>query len=519
MQYGTRDQVMAVRAVNRLEQTLETETTGTPEPGGPVSMDAPVAAPSPTPMAQRRGKSDALWEAHKATIRRLYIDEGRSLKEVVEIMKTKHGFEASLKPYKARLNRWGFSKYITTRLEREALQHVVSNGLPTEGGAKPEIVRLSNGTMISLSSLVTHLDRKRSTPHLYPVHVLRSLRSPEGLWVSEEMLRSARDYIREQYTTLNDAELDMRASLPSHYGDFFKGLVAVRRLLQESRVDDALLVLRRAPEQIRMLLGGPTVNNAFGCICITVLCVKWDESRAEYMNATLRALLKFAASVVHETAGPDPLRRILTSLTKLDDSVFREAVIRTWKCQLQTWTEMRGSDWNVPLLGEWLAFGETAGYDQLPSNFEQGLRDTIRGHEVQYGRSSLPVVTLLWLYGEHSRLYAERTGTSTEKAKRIFLDLLDRGQDLDMLGKYTAQYFVAKEYRRDGDKVNAEKFLRGAIESLSSLEDRPCFGVSAALELVLDLERWLTEWGEYDKVEEIRQRRLRMRLAHEKKSS
>lgn len=58
-------------------------------------MDAPVAASSPTPMAQRRGKSDALWEAHKATIRKLYIDEGRSLKEVVEIMKTKHGFEAS----------------------------------------------------------------------------------------------------------------------------------------------------------------------------------------------------------------------------------------------------------------------------------------------------------------------------------------------------------------------------------------------------------------------------------------
>lgn len=423
-----------------------------------------------------------------------------------------------LKPYKARLNRWGFSKYITTRLEREALQHVVANGLQSQGAAKPEIVRLSNGTMISLSSLATHLDRKRSTPHLYPMSVIRSLRSPDDLWISEEMLGSAREYIREQFLTSND-ELDMRASLPSHYGDFFKGLVAVRRLLQEARVDDALLVLRRAPDQIRMLLSGETVNNAFGCICITVLCVKWDESRAEYMNATLRALLRYAASVVHETAGPDPLRRILQSLTKLDDSIFREAIIRTWKCQLQTWTAMIEPTWNVPLLGEWLAFGETAGYDQLPSNFEQGLQDTIRGHEVLYGRSSLPVVTLLWLYGEHSRLYAEKSGTSTEKARRIFVDLLERGQDHDMLGKYTAQYFVAKEYRKSGDRVNAEKFLRGAIESLCSLEDRPCFGVSAALELVLDLEQWLTEWGEYDKVEEIRQRRLKMRLTHEKKSS
>lgn len=86
---------MAVRAVNRLEQPLQTGPGTSPVPGGPGSMDAPVAASSPTSMAQRRGKSDSLWEAHKATIRRLYIDEGRSLKEVVEIMKTKYGFEAS----------------------------------------------------------------------------------------------------------------------------------------------------------------------------------------------------------------------------------------------------------------------------------------------------------------------------------------------------------------------------------------------------------------------------------------
>lgn len=59
-------------------------------------MVAPVAASSQTPAAiQRRGKRDSLWEAHKATIKVLYIDEGRSLKEVVEIMRDKYGFEAS----------------------------------------------------------------------------------------------------------------------------------------------------------------------------------------------------------------------------------------------------------------------------------------------------------------------------------------------------------------------------------------------------------------------------------------
>lgn len=349
--------------------------------------------------------------------------------------------------------------------------------------------------------------------------VLRSLRAPDELWISEEMMSSAREYIREQYINTRNTDYDIRASLPSHYGDFFKGLVAVRRLLQEARVDDALLVLRRAPEQLRMLLSGETVNNAFGCICITVLCIKWDESKTEYMNSTLRALLRYAASVVHETSGPDPLRRILTSLTKLDDAIFREAIIRTWKCQLQTWTSMIEPEWNLPLLGEWLAFAETAGYEQLPPNLRQGLNDTIRSHEIQYGRSSLPVLTLIWLQGEFERLLAEKLSKSTEKAKGIFLDLLGRGPELDMLGRYTAQYFLAKEYRSRGDRVNAERSLRCAIESLCELKDRPCYGISAVLEMILDLERWLSEWGEYEKAEEIRQRRLEMRLAHDGKSS
>lgn len=93
-QYGTRERVMAMGEVKRFEQPLCTRVA-TPVQCGLGSMDAPVAASSQAPAVQRRGKSDDLWEAHKATIKFLYIDEGRSLKEVMEIMKSKYGFEAS----------------------------------------------------------------------------------------------------------------------------------------------------------------------------------------------------------------------------------------------------------------------------------------------------------------------------------------------------------------------------------------------------------------------------------------
>lgn len=45
--------------------------------------------------AQRQGRPDHEWQAHKATIKALYIDQGRCLKDVMNYMKFNYGFEAS----------------------------------------------------------------------------------------------------------------------------------------------------------------------------------------------------------------------------------------------------------------------------------------------------------------------------------------------------------------------------------------------------------------------------------------
>jgi hypothetical protein len=44
---------------------------------------------------QRNGPSTFEWNSHMPTIRRLYMDEDRTLKEVVRIMRDEHGFIAS----------------------------------------------------------------------------------------------------------------------------------------------------------------------------------------------------------------------------------------------------------------------------------------------------------------------------------------------------------------------------------------------------------------------------------------
>lgn len=84
---------MATREGNRLE--LQLHAVGTGMAPGLGNMLTPIAVSPQKAVVQRRGKPDAMWEAHKAVIKALYMDEGRSLKEVMEIMKSKYGLEGS----------------------------------------------------------------------------------------------------------------------------------------------------------------------------------------------------------------------------------------------------------------------------------------------------------------------------------------------------------------------------------------------------------------------------------------
>lgn len=54
--------------------------------------------------------STRLWERHRATILRLYLDQGHKLNEVMSLMEEQHDFQASRTAYKKKLGRWGISK-------------------------------------------------------------------------------------------------------------------------------------------------------------------------------------------------------------------------------------------------------------------------------------------------------------------------------------------------------------------------------------------------------------------------
>ena len=64
---------------------------------------------------ERRGVSQGLptsgdWESHRHTIIQLYMREGRTLNEVMQIMRTQHSFDATVKMYVSRFVLWDVEK-------------------------------------------------------------------------------------------------------------------------------------------------------------------------------------------------------------------------------------------------------------------------------------------------------------------------------------------------------------------------------------------------------------------------
>ncbi|KAI2633603.1 hypothetical protein GGS26DRAFT_52621 [Hypomontagnella submonticulosa] len=80
-------------------------------PNDDDSSSSPARMPASTKRGHRKTTHSAdAWEAHKAEIARLYLDENKRLKDVMEIMESQWGFRASQKMYKTKLTQWKFFK-------------------------------------------------------------------------------------------------------------------------------------------------------------------------------------------------------------------------------------------------------------------------------------------------------------------------------------------------------------------------------------------------------------------------
>ncbi|KAK8064675.1 hypothetical protein PG994_007313 [Apiospora phragmitis] len=74
----------------------------------------------------RPGPSSREWAQHREVISRLYWEEDKTLKQVVDYMRTHHGFVASERMYKLRLKNWGLIKNLKAEEADRLLDNVYS---------------------------------------------------------------------------------------------------------------------------------------------------------------------------------------------------------------------------------------------------------------------------------------------------------------------------------------------------------------------------------------------------------
>ncbi|KAM0354194.1 hypothetical protein ACHAPU_001229 [Fusarium lateritium] len=97
------------------------------------------------------------WESFKSTIRTLYLEERKPLKEVMSVMADKYGFQATPKMYKTRFSQWGFVKNNT----EDEVKRLLSMKFQRDAEGKvSEFVR--NGKVVNLG---TYLKRKGVTEY------------------------------------------------------------------------------------------------------------------------------------------------------------------------------------------------------------------------------------------------------------------------------------------------------------------------------------------------------------------
>lgn len=98
-----------------------------------------------------------VWEQHKGAIKKLYIDEGRPLREVIKTMEVEHHFPATQRMYKARFKQWGFVKNNTEKVVSQILRTKFERDA---AGKLSQFTR--NGKDVNLQ---TYLQRKGMTEY------------------------------------------------------------------------------------------------------------------------------------------------------------------------------------------------------------------------------------------------------------------------------------------------------------------------------------------------------------------
>ena len=113
------------------------------------------AFPNDQEVPIKQGPGAEIWETYRPTIKRLYLDEDKPLKDVMIIMQRDHRLKATVKMYKGRIKKWGLDK----NCKANEMKAIARKKVERDAVGKASLFKI-RGRPIEIEEVFRHFKRK-----------------------------------------------------------------------------------------------------------------------------------------------------------------------------------------------------------------------------------------------------------------------------------------------------------------------------------------------------------------------
>ncbi|KAH7383453.1 hypothetical protein BKA64DRAFT_726639 [Cadophora sp. MPI-SDFR-AT-0126] len=489
--------------------------------------------------------SPAAWNGVRSEIKRLYIDEGRSRKDVMAIMEKEYGHRGTDKMYKRWFEKWNFGKNlkkseavtiyrldrqraaqgkrtvwgirgkqrniedIVRPLKKKGLLDRVENGqfednLPSgiecwTPGSSPKptsgtIALYGGDGAMDLDQEVVEQILFCRDPSVPTLDIPATPTTPQGLLVQQNLLRSIQIYFEGGlengiFYASDDGELvlcDYNVRVGQYLADFEDLHQTGVKLIETSRGDEGRRCLSRAFSLVRSVITAQDPNTMSR---IFYLVLRLESSHHDDLSVMLR---KFLANIAHDILPNHPWNVLFAQLAQLGGSGLKATILEAWRCTCDI-TRAVVDQFGVAAIDSQTDY--LVWCDPQESIYQ--LSSLL---SIAESRMDSVDERLMWI--KYSYAQVLEGGDQVEKAIAVLDGLVEslrcglNDDNQQKLARTLRQ--LAVPYHKDYRDSEAESAFREAISILETSYGRDD---ARALEYKATLARYLEEWGRREESE------------------
>lgn len=425
---------------------------------------------------------------------------------------------------KTRLKKWNYSKNVSVKSDEvESLMGLIFDA-ESQGDVRKASteVKLSTGRVVGLDRVAAHLRRKKLSPNVLqkasqlslaryghgqsPSPISLVIDAPLVFRIPETIFADIHASVQAHVSSSTEVSSQVFVMKPQEK-KVFNLTFSARELYVQGKMDECFALLRVVPDRIKDVFQSD--RSLFPFSIFTFVIHLLSIPGAEELRNTVKALVRYAAAAVseaHPEWPPDhPFRRILLSLTQVEESSLLDIAVGGYKQQLISFESLTGPSTKQFTIGPWLDLGESAGSNVLPfQNLETSLSETYQRKIAESGEHQEETIHLLFLLAELERQKVKARGISPTRQTELLMTVLGACQDFPtdtpLTAEFNCHYYLAKIFKTEGRKDLAEHHMRMCIYCLQRRGE-----AALAVHAMTDLQTWLQEWGEDAQVQSMKE--------------